>query len=66
MDCQIRRAIVRSIAAGINVLDTSANYRDGRSERAVGDAVRTAIMHGEASRDELFIASKGGYLPLAP
>ncbi len=66
VDRQIRRAIVRSISAGINVLDTSANYRDGRSERAVGDAVRTAISRGEVNRDELFIASKGGYLPLAP
>jgi aryl-alcohol dehydrogenase-like predicted oxidoreductase len=66
VDCQIRRAIVRSIAAGINVLDTSANYRDGRSERAVGAAVRTAILRGEVNRDELFIASKGGYMPLAP
>lgn len=65
-DRQITSAIRRSIRSGINVIDTASNYRDGGSERAVGHALRTSLEHGEALRDELLVASKGGYLPFAP
>ena len=52
------------IASGINVLDTAINYRCQRSERAVGRAVHDAIAAGTTSRDELFVCTKGGYVPL--
>jgi aryl-alcohol dehydrogenase-like predicted oxidoreductase len=65
VDQQITSAICRSVTSGINVIDTSANYRDGWSERAVGEAVKALVQQGVAQRDELFIATKGGYLPLA-
>ena len=45
-------------AAGGNVFDTAANYRSGRSERALGAAFR------EISRDSLFVSTKAGYLPM--
>jgi len=62
-DDQIVTAVFRSVAAGINVIDTSANYRDGRSERSIGAALRALIGNERASRDEVFIGSKCGYLP---
>jgi aryl-alcohol dehydrogenase-like predicted oxidoreductase len=51
-------AVERAIALGINVLDTAINYRHQRSERAVGRAI------AGAPREELVIATKGGFLPL--
>ncbi len=51
------------LTAGINVFDTAINYRGQRSERAIGRAVARAIARGEAQRDEVFVATKGGYLP---
>src|SRR3954468_6319249 len=55
-------AIVRAVELGSNVIDTAANYRFQRSERAIGDALRRLTSEGFA-RDELLICTKGGYLP---
>ncbi|MBI4913634.1 MAG: aldo/keto reductase [Acidobacteria bacterium] len=44
---------------GGTVLDTAANYRQGRSERALGKALR-----GRA-RADFFLSTKVGYLPLS-
>jgi aryl-alcohol dehydrogenase-like predicted oxidoreductase len=44
-------------AAGGNVFDTAANYRGGRSERALG-----AAFQGLA-RDDFFVSTKAGYIP---
>lgn len=56
-------ALAAGITAGINLLDTAINYRCQRSERAVGRALRQAVQSG-ASRDEIIICTKGGYIPL--
>lgn len=52
------------MSKGLNVLDTAINYRCQRSERAVGRALREAIDSGVASRDEIVVCTKGGYVPL--
>jgi len=52
------------LARGVNVLDTGINYRCQRSERAVGRAIHQAIGAGSASRDEIVVCTKGGYVPL--
>jgi len=52
-----------ALGLGINVFDTAVNYRGQRSERAVGRAVAAAIAGGSAARDEIFVATKGGFLP---
>ena len=49
---------------GLNLLDTAINYRCQRSERAVGVALRSAISAGRASREEVVVCTKGGYVPL--
>lgn len=59
VDDQYRQALVAALERGINVIDTAINYRCQRSERVVGHAVADAGV----DRDEIFIATKGGYLP---
>jgi aryl-alcohol dehydrogenase-like predicted oxidoreductase len=49
---------------GVNLLDTAINYRCQRSERAIGQAVRTSIATGAIKRDEVVVCTKGGYIPL--
>ncbi len=46
-------------AAGGTVYDTAANYRMGRSERALGDVL------GGMDRASFFVSTKAGYLPMA-
>lgn len=44
--------------AGGNVFDTAANYRDGRSERALGLALKGL------PRGDVFVSTKAGYIPM--
>jgi aryl-alcohol dehydrogenase-like predicted oxidoreductase len=57
-------ACVRAaLSSGVNVFDTAINYRGQRSERAIGRALGAAFAEGLAKRDEVFVSTKGGYLP---
>jgi aryl-alcohol dehydrogenase-like predicted oxidoreductase len=56
-------AIFRAVELGANVIDSAANYRFQRGERAVGAALRRLIDEGAAARDELVVCTKGGYIP---
>jgi aryl-alcohol dehydrogenase-like predicted oxidoreductase len=62
-DALYRAAVTRALERGINVLDTAVNYRHQRSERAIGQAISTAIARGLVARDEVIVASKGGFIP---
>ena len=57
------QAVSRAIDLGCNVIDTAINYRHQRSERAIGKALKRLLKNGVVQRDEIVIASKGGYLP---
>jgi aryl-alcohol dehydrogenase-like predicted oxidoreductase len=54
--------VVLAAQSGINLFDTAANYRNMRSERAVGRGIAELISSGTAQRDEIIIATKGGFL----
>src|SRR5215216_4091268 len=53
-DLNYANAVTRAVTSGVNVIDTAANYRFQRSERAVGRALKTLAGNGY-SRDELLI-----------
>ncbi len=63
-DAAYREAIIRAAGLGANVLDSAVNYRHQRSERAIASALSEMIALGSLHRDEIFIATKGGFLPL--
>ena len=56
------KSLRKAILAGINIIDTSANYADGGSEKLVGKVLNELILEGNISRDEIVIVSKGGYI----
>ena len=62
-DVQYQKAVTRALERGINVIDTAINYRFQRSERAVGAALEEAIGRGLVARDEVIVATKGGFIP---
>ncbi|MBX9812247.1 MAG: aldo/keto reductase [Burkholderiales bacterium] len=53
--------VCRALVSGINVIDTAAHYRYGRSARAVGEGLRRAFAEGVA-REQVFVVAKGGFL----
>jgi aryl-alcohol dehydrogenase-like predicted oxidoreductase len=63
-DVLYQEAIARALALGVNVVDSAVNYRHQRSERAVGTALEEAVRQGRLARDEVLIATKGGFIPL--
>ncbi|HEX4440192.1 MAG TPA: aldo/keto reductase [Thermoanaerobaculia bacterium] len=62
-DAGYEASVREALVSAINVLDTAINYRGQKSERAVGRALAAAFASGAASRDEVFVSTKGGYLP---
>jgi len=62
-DAAYRRSIARAIERGFNVVDTAINYRHQRSERAVGAVMADLVGRHVLERDEVFVATKGGYIP---
>ncbi len=57
-DAAYTEAALAFFAAGGNVFDTAANYRDGRSERALGAAFKGL------PREVYFVSTKAGYIPV--
>jgi aryl-alcohol dehydrogenase-like predicted oxidoreductase len=55
------RIVRAAAAAGINVFDTAAHYRYGRSAVALGEGLRRAFADGVA-REQVFVVAKGGFL----
>lgn len=54
-------ATLAALESGVNVLDTAINYRGQQSERDLGRAVKRF-----GRRDEVFVATKGGFLTAEP
>jgi aryl-alcohol dehydrogenase-like predicted oxidoreductase len=63
-DALYESALARAWGLGLNVVDTAIVYRNMRSERAVGRALRAAVAAGTIRRGEVVVASKAGYLPV--
>jgi len=61
-DALYRDAVTRALEMGTNVIDSAVNYRQQRSERAIGEALAAMISLGSVRRDEVFLATKGGFL----
>ena len=62
-DLAVEQAVAICLTSNrVNVLDTAINYRHQRAERSVGRAVARLVERGEVARDELFVATKNGYL----
>lgn len=53
-----------SIVNGINLIDTAINYRYQTSEREIGEALQELFDDKLASREQVVITSKAGFLPL--
>src|SRR5580692_8618979 len=72
-DLAVQDAVSVVVRSGrINVIDTAINYRHQRAERSVGRGLSHLIEQGVIRRQEVFVATKVGYLapdgesPMAP
>jgi aryl-alcohol dehydrogenase-like predicted oxidoreductase len=63
-DARYEEALRAALEGGCNLVDTAINYRCQRSERAVGRALAAAIADEVVRRDEVIVATKGGFVPL--
>ncbi|MBD0325481.1 MAG: aldo/keto reductase [Pyrinomonadaceae bacterium] len=62
-DERYKESVMQAVSLGANLIDTAANYRFQRSERAIGAALRQLVEDGTCARDEIVVCTKGGYLP---
>ncbi len=56
-----RRALADALRGGVNLIDTSTNYADGRSEQLVGTMLANLVQQGELRREQVVVVSKIGY-----
>jgi hypothetical protein len=57
-----RHALEKALLGGINLIDTSANYTDGSSERLIGEVTSELFAQGKLKREEIVFVTKAGYL----
>ena len=57
-------SVKTAVLNGINLIDTAINYRYQTSEREIGEALRELFAEGRASREQLVVTSKAGFIPL--
>ena len=57
-------SVKMAVLNGINLIDTAINYRYQVSEEEIGEALEELFSEGKASREQLIITSKAGFLPL--
>jgi len=62
IDASYANAIRAALIGGINLIDTAVNYRCQRSERVIGRVMAELGSEGQVRRDEIVIATKGGYV----
>lgn len=62
-DALYEEAILTAIENGCNFIDTAINYRCQRSERTIGVALRKMFEKKLAHREEIIVATKGGFIP---
>jgi|WetSurMetagenome_2_1015567.scaffolds.fasta_scaffold06143_6 aryl-alcohol dehydrogenase-like predicted oxidoreductase len=55
-------ALRKAVTNGITLIDTSANYTDGRSEILVGNVISDLITEKKVRRENVTIVTKGGYM----
>jgi len=55
-------ALRKAVLGGINLIDTSANYTDGRSEILVGNVIADLISENKIRREDVTVVTKGGYM----
>jgi aryl-alcohol dehydrogenase-like predicted oxidoreductase len=61
VDESIAGIVHAAALAGVNVFDTAAHYRYGRSAVALGEGLRRALAEG-VGREQVFVVAKGGFL----
>ncbi len=60
-DAACAAAAEAALTGGVNLIDTSLNYRAQHAERATGSAIRAFVRKG-GQRDEIVVCTKAGYL----
>lgn len=61
-DGAMEHCLLAALRAGVNVIDTSPNYRAERSEAVVGGALSAAAAEG-IRREDVVVCTKVGFLP---
>ncbi len=56
------QSIRSALLGGINLIDTAVNYRFQRGERTIGKVLDELVGAGELRREEVVVATKGGYV----
>ncbi len=57
------QALKAALLGGINLVDSAINYRLQRSERVIGKVLAQLVAGASLAREQVIIATKGGFVP---
>jgi aryl-alcohol dehydrogenase-like predicted oxidoreductase len=61
-DPEHEKSLRKALLSGINLIDTSSNYGDGKAEELVGEDLQDLASSGKIARESIIVVSKVGYL----
>ena len=61
-DPEHEKSLRKALLSGINLIDTSSNYGDGKAEELVGKVLGDLASAGKITRESTIVVSKVGYL----
>jgi aryl-alcohol dehydrogenase-like predicted oxidoreductase len=61
-DPEHAQSLELALLSGCNLIDTSANYTAGQSERLIGKTLKRLITNGKIKREEIIVVTKAGYV----
>ena len=61
-DPEHEKSLRKALLSGINLIDTSSNYGDGKAEELVGKVLEDLTSSGKITRESTIVVSKVGYL----
>jgi aryl-alcohol dehydrogenase-like predicted oxidoreductase len=61
-DPEHEKSLRKALLSGINLIDTSSNYGDGKAEELVGKVLEDLASSGKITRESTIVVSKVGYL----
>ncbi|KAK9759628.1 hypothetical protein K7432_017184 [Basidiobolus ranarum] len=56
-------SLLRALKSGVNLIDTSGHFGDGKSEKLIGESLKEAFQEGNIQRENVVVMTKAGYIP---
>ncbi|ORY05764.1 Aldo/keto reductase [Basidiobolus meristosporus CBS 931.73] len=58
-----KAALFHALKKGVNLIDTSGHFGEGRSEKMIGECLQESFQAKDIQREDVVVMTKAGYIP---